>query len=119
MMYFMFGFVFGFGSCCIFFVVLIIMFRYFIKRCFLVVGFVLMGFGGGLIVMSFIIEVFLSVIIWRVIFLVMVGMLLLICILFCLFVMVIGNDIEEYIKDILGFGRLLIYLCVILDFLYL
>lgn len=74
-MYSTFDLIFGFGSCCIFFFVLIIMPRYFIKRRSLAAGLVLMGPGGGLIVMSPIIQALLSVSTWRVTFLVMAGML--------------------------------------------
>lgn len=118
-MYFTFGLVFGFGSCCIFFVVLTIMPRYFIKRRSLAAGLVLMGPGGGLIVMSPIIEALLSVTTWRVTFLVMAGMLLLTCILSCSFVTDIGNDNDECIEDIPRLGRSSTHLCATLDFSYL
>ena len=117
-MYFTFGLVFGFGSCCIFFVVLTIMPRYFIKRRSLAAGLVLMGPGGGLIVMSPIIQALLSVTTWRITFLVMAGMLLLTCILCCSFVTDVGNDIEECPKDVRQ-PRRWAHLCASLDFSYL
>lgn len=118
LMYFTFGLVFGFGSCCIFFVVLTIMPRYFIKRRSLAAGLVLMGSGGGLIVMSPIIQALLSFTTWRITFLAMAGMLLLTCILSCSFVTDVGNDIEECNNDVRRPGGPA-YLCSTLDFSYL
>lgn len=50
-----YGIVFGFGFCFVFLFLYLVMFRYFIKRCLLVLGFVVIGFGGGLFVMSFVV----------------------------------------------------------------
>ena len=117
-MYFSFGLVFGFGSCCIFFVVLTIMPRYFIARRSLAAGLVLMGPGGGLIVMSPIIQALLNVTTWRVTFLIMAGMLLLTCILSCSFVTEVGNNIDECNNDVRRPGGSA-NLCATLDFSYL
>lgn len=118
LMYFTFGLAFGFGCCCIFFVVLTIMPRYFIKRRSLAAGLVLMGPGGGLIVMSPIIQALLDVTTWRITFVAMAGMLLLTCILSCSF----DSNVREVNKDnnqaVKGPGRSS-YLCSTLDFSFL
>ena len=118
LMYFSFGLVFGFGSCCIFFVVLTIMPSYFIARRSLAVGFVLMGSGGGLIVMSPIIQALLNVTTWRATFLAMAGMLLLTCILSCSFVTEVENNIDGCNNNARRPGGSA-HLCVTLDFSYL
>ena len=95
LMYLTFGVAFGFGNCCIFFVVLTIMPRYFIKRRSLAAGLVLTGCGGGLIVMSPIIQALLSVTTWRTTFIAMGAMLFLTCILSFSFDSNIGNNDKE------------------------
>lgn len=115
LMYFTFGVGFGFGNCCIFFVVLTIVPRYFIKRRSLATGLVLMGCGGGLIVMSPIIQALLTVSSWRITFIAMAGMLCVSCILSCTFDSKIGdNDKEGTDQD-----KRPTKLCSTLDFSYL
>lgn len=115
LMYFTFGVAFGFGNCCIFFVVLTIMPKYFIKRRSLATGLVLMGCGGGLIVMSPIIQALLTVSSWRITFIAMAGMLFVTCILSCSFDSKIGdND-----KDSTDQDKQPNKLCPTLDFSYL
>lgn len=115
LMYFTFGVAFGFGNCCIFFVVLTIMPKYFIKRRSLATGLVLMGCGGGLIVMSPIIQALLTVSSWRITFIAMAGMLFVTCILSCSFDSKIGdND-----KDSTDQDKKPNKLCPTLDFSYL
>lgn len=115
LMYFTFGLAFGFGSCCIFFTVLTIMPRYFIKRRSLAAGLVLMGTGGGLIVMSPIIQALLSVTTWRITFVAMAGMTLLTCILSCSFDSNVDKGNNQAVKHP---GRSS-YLCSTLDFSFL
>lgn len=119
LMFFTFGLAFGFGCCCIFFVVLTIMPRYFIKRRSLAAGLVLMGAGSGLIVMSPIVQALLSVSTWRMTFIAMAGMLLLTCILSCSFDSNVGNIANEYSDQVLKNPGRSSYLCSTLDFSYM
>ena len=92
LMYFTFGLAFGFGCCCLFFVTLTIMPRYFIKRRALATGLVLMGPGASLIVMCPIIQALLNITTWRITFIAMAGMMFVTCILSCSFDPNVANE---------------------------
>lgn len=80
-MYFIYGFLFSFGFCGVFILIYIMVFKYFIKWCLFSLGFIVMGFGGGLFIMSLIVYEFFKVFGWRGIFLVMVGIVVVISVL--------------------------------------
>lgn len=85
LMYFSYGILYGFGSSCVFFVVLIILQRYFIKRRSFVTGLAVTGPGGGLLIMSPVIQVLLNNTSWRMTFMFMAAIVFLTCILSCSF----------------------------------
>ena len=68
-----YGVVFGFGSSFIFLPPYLVLPRYFVKRRSLAVGLVAMGPGGGLFVMSPIMEALLDSLDWRKMFMVLAG----------------------------------------------
>ena len=94
-MYFSFGILYGFGSSCIYFVVLIILQKYFIKHRCLATGLAVTGPGGGLFVMSLIIQALLNNTSWRMTFLSMAGIVFLTCILSCSFDPNVATDDPE------------------------
>ncbi|XP_078372265.1 monocarboxylate transporter 10-like [Oculina patagonica] len=85
LMYFSYGILYGFGSSCVFFVVLIILQRYFIKSRSLVTGLAVTGPGAGLFVMGPIIQALLNNTSWRMTFMSMAGIVFLTCIMSCSF----------------------------------
>lgn len=85
LMYFSYGILYGFGSSCVFFVVLIILQRYFIKRRSFVTGLAVTGPGGGLLIMSPVIQALLNNTSWRMTFMFMAAIVFLTCILSCSF----------------------------------
>ncbi|KAJ7389900.1 hypothetical protein OS493_028361 [Desmophyllum pertusum] len=95
LMYFSFGILYGFGSSCIYFVVLIILQKYFIKHRCLATGLAVTGPGGGLFVMSLIIQALLNNTSWRMTFLSMAGIVFLTCILSCSFDPNVATDDPE------------------------
>ena len=80
-MYLTYGALFGFGSCGIFLVTYIAMPRYFMKWRSLSLGLIAMGPGGGLFVMSPIVQALFERFGWRGTFLAMAGIVSLTCIL--------------------------------------
>lgn len=52
-MFVMYGGFFGFGLCGVVMIMYIVVLRYFMKWCFMSLGLIVMGFGGGLFIMSF------------------------------------------------------------------
>ena len=100
LMYFTFGLTFGFGCCCLFFVTLTIIPRYFIKRRALATGLVLMGPGASLIVMCPIIQAVLNITTWRITFIAMAGMMFVTCILSCSFDPNVANDECQIITSV-------------------
>lgn len=68
-----------------FFVVLIILQRYFIKRRSFVTGLAVSGPGGGLLIMSPVIQALLNNTSWRMTFMFMAAIVFLTCILSCSF----------------------------------
>lgn len=120
LMYFTYGLAFGFGCCCLFFVVLTIMPRYFVKRRALATGLVLMGSGGSLIVMSPIIQALLNTTTWRVTLMAMAGIMCVTSLLSCSFASNVANEECTIIEDLeqTRSGRTS-HLCSTLDFSYL
>lgn len=80
-MYLTYGALFGFGSCGIYLVTYIAMPRYFMKWRSLSLGLIAMGPGGGLFVMSPIVQALFERFGWRGTFLAMAGIVSLTCIL--------------------------------------
>ncbi|XP_073255189.1 monocarboxylate transporter 13-like [Porites lutea] len=93
LMYFTFGLAFGFGCCCLYFVSVTIIPKYFLKRRALATGFVIMGPGAGLFVMSPIIQTLLNATTsWRMTLIIMAGITFVTCLLPCSFGTNIAND---------------------------
>ena len=93
LMYFTFGLAFGFGCCCLYFVSVTIIPKYFLKRRALATGFVIMGPGAGLFVMSPIIQTLLNATTsWRMTLIIMAGITSVTCLLPCSFGTNIAND---------------------------
>lgn len=73
-----YGIIFGIGSCFVFLPLYLTMPKYFIKRRSLALGLVAMGPGGGLFVMSPIMQAFVDTLDWRGTFMAMAGIVALI-----------------------------------------
>ena len=84
-MFFSYGILYGFGSACVYFTCTLTLQRYFIRRRSLVTGLAVMGPGGGLIIMSPIIQLLLNNMSWRMTFMSMGGIVFLTCVLSCSF----------------------------------
>ena len=80
-----YGFVFGIGSCFVFLPLYLAMPRYFIKRCSLALGLVATGPGGGLFVMSPVLQALVDALDWRGTFMAMAGIVAIIGLLICVF----------------------------------
>ena len=120
-MYFSYGILYGFGSSCVFYVVLIILQRYFIKRRSLVTGLAVTGPGGGLLVMGLVIQTLLNNTSWRMTFISMGGIVFLTCILSCSFDPNVETEEESSDHQQMQARRLdrLENKCASLDFSYL
>lgn len=117
LMYFSYGILYGFGSSCVFFVVLIILQRYFIKNRSMVTGLAVTGPGGGLLIMSPVIQILLNNTTWRMTFMSMAGIVFLTCILSCSFDPNVASEGESSDHHNAQAGRL--NRCASLDFSYL
>ena len=80
-----YGIVFGVGSCFVFLPLYLVMPRYFMKRRSLALGLVATGPGGGLFVMSPIVQVLVDAFDWRGTFMAMAGIVSIIGPLVCVF----------------------------------
>ena len=78
-----YGGLFGFGSCFVFFPTYLVIPSYFVKRRSFALGLLAMGPGGGLFVISSIVEALLNVLHWRRTFMVLAGLVLVIVPLVC------------------------------------
>lgn len=78
-----YGGFFGFGSCFVFFPTYLVIPSYFVKRRSLALGLLAMGPGGGLFVISAIVEALLNVLHWRWTFMVLAGLVVFIIPLVC------------------------------------
>ncbi|KAJ7391415.1 hypothetical protein OS493_018460 [Desmophyllum pertusum] len=121
LMYFSYGILYGFGSSCVFFVVLIILQRYFIKNRSMVTGLAVTGPGGGLLMMSPVIQALLNNTSWRMTFLSMAGIVFLTCILSCSFDPNVATDDPEPTdnQDTQATRTRRLNICASLDFSYL
>lgn len=117
LMYFSYGILYGFGSSCVFFVVLIILQRYFIKNRSMVIGLAVTGPGGGLLIMSPVIQILLNNTSWRMTFMSMAGIVFLTCILSCSFDPNVASESESSDHHHTQSRRLNV--CASLDFSYL
>ena len=88
-----YGIVFGIGSCFVFLPLYLVMPRYFIKRRSLALGLVATGPGGGLFVMSPIMQALVDALDWRGAFMAMAGIVAIIGPLVCVFLR-IPDDIS-------------------------
>ena len=80
-----YGIVFGVGSCFVFLPLYLVMPRYFIKRRSLALGLVATGPGGGLFVMSPVVQALVDALDWRGTFMAMAGIVAIIGPLVCVF----------------------------------
>ena len=78
-----YGGFFGFGSCFVFFPMYLVIPSYFVKRRSFALGLLAMGPGGGLFVISSIVEALLNVLHWRRTFMVLAGLVVVIVPLVC------------------------------------
>ena len=78
-----YGVLFGFGSCFVFFTTYLVVPSYFVKRRSFAVGLLAMGPGGGLFVMSPIVEALLVALGWRRTYMVLAGFMVIIIPLVC------------------------------------
>ena len=78
-----YGGFFGFGSCFVFFPTYLVIPSYFVKRRSFALGLLAMGPGGGLFVISSIVEALLNVLHWRRTFMVLAGLVVIIVPLVC------------------------------------
>lgn len=78
-----YGGFFGFGSCFVFFPTYLVIPSYFVKRRSLALGLLAMGPGGGLFLISAIVEALLNVLHWRWTFMVLAGLVVFIIPLVC------------------------------------
>jgi len=78
-----YGGIFGFGSCFVFFPTYLVIPAYFVKRRSFALGLLAMGPGGGLFVISSIVEALLNLLHWRRTFMVLAGLVLVIVPLVC------------------------------------
>ena len=78
-----YGVIFGFGSCFVFFPTYLVIPSYFFKRRSFALGLLAMGPGGGLFVISAIVEALLRVLDWRGTFMVLAGIVVVIVPLVC------------------------------------
>lgn len=85
MIYLIYSIIFVFGGCCIYISVFVIVFKYFLKYCLLVIGMIVVGFGVGIFVMSFILVCFIEEFGWCGVFFVMVGIIVFVCFFGCVF----------------------------------
>ncbi|XP_020629610.1 monocarboxylate transporter 4-like [Orbicella faveolata] len=99
-----YGIVFGIGSCFVFLPLYLVIPRYFIKRRSLALGLVATGPGGGLFVMSPVVQALVDALDWRGAFMAMAGIVALIGPLVCVFRRMPGdigteqNSAEDEIK---------------------
>lgn len=78
-----YGVIFGLGSCFVFFPTYLVIPSYFVKRRSLALGLLSMGPGGGLFVLSAIVDALLRVLDWRGTFMVLAGFVAVIVPLVC------------------------------------
>lgn len=101
LMYLIYGLLFGFGFGGIYLVIYIVVLRYFKKWCFFSLGFIVMGFGGGMFIMSLVVYELFVRFGWRGIFLVMVGIVFVICILVFVYKLIeLDFDMKEENSDL-------------------
>lgn len=90
-----YGIIFGIGSCFVFLPLYLTMPKYFIKRRSLALGLVAMGPGGGLFVMSPIMQAFVDTLDWRGTFMAMAGIVALIGPLSCVFIRIPDDKTDQ------------------------
>ena len=94
-MYLAYSVIFGFGACCVYTAVFVIVPRYFRKRRSLATGMIASGPGAGTFVMSPILALSIEELGWRGAFLVMAGLLSIVCVLGCAFDPNTPKDISD------------------------
>lgn len=90
-----YGIVFGIGSCFVFLPLYLVMPRYFIKRRSLALGLVATGPGGGLFVMSPVVQALVDALDWRGAFMAMAGIVAIIGPLVCVFLRIPDDNTEQ------------------------
>lgn len=98
-----YGIIFGIGSCFVFLPLYLTMPKYFLKRRSLALGLVAMGPGGGLFVMSPIMQALVDALDWRGTFMAMAGIVALIGPLSCVFIRMPDDMTDQH--DALGEDR--------------
>lgn len=94
-MYLAYSVIFGFGACCVYTAVFVIVPKYFRKRRSLATGMIASGPGAGTFVMSPILALSIEELGWRGAFLVMAGLLSIVCVLGCAFDPNTPKDISD------------------------
>lgn len=94
-----YGVVFGIGSCFVFLPLYLAMPRYFIKRRSLALGLVATGPGGGLFVMSPVLQALVDALDWRGTFMAMAGIVAIIGPLICVFLRIPDNTEQHSGQD--------------------
>lgn len=94
-MYLAYSVIFGFGACCVYTAVFVIVPEYFRKRRSLATGMIASGPGAGTFVMSPILALSIEELGWRGAFLVMAGLLSIVCVLGCAFDPNTPKDISD------------------------
>lgn len=84
-MYFTYSIIFAFGGCCVYTAVFVIVPKYFLKRRSLATGMIASGPGAGTFVMSPILALSIEGLGWRGAFIVMAGLVAIVCVLGCTF----------------------------------
>jgi len=90
-----YGIVFGVGSCFVFLPLYLVMPRYFIKRRSLALGLVATGPGGGLFVMSPVVQALVDALDWRGAFMAMAGVVAITGPLVCVFLRIPDENTEQ------------------------
>ena len=101
-----YGIVFGIGSCFVFLPLYLAMPRYFIKRRSLALGLVATGPGGGLFVMSPVLQALVDALAWRGTFMAMAGIVAVIGPLICVFLRMPDNTEQHGAQQVKGKGKL-------------